>query len=64
MFYWLDNFTQCLTPFFHQGMGSNSTSYTAGRHEVPGPELWTAGKTCVRTPPPAPFLIFHADLIK
>jgi hypothetical protein len=23
MFYWLDSFTQCLPPFFHQGMGSN-----------------------------------------
>jgi hypothetical protein len=23
MFYWLDSFTQCLLPFFHQGMGSN-----------------------------------------
>jgi hypothetical protein len=22
MFYWLDSFTQCLPPFFHQGMGS------------------------------------------
>ena len=20
MFYWLDSFTQCLSPFFHQGM--------------------------------------------
>jgi hypothetical protein len=26
MFYWLDNFIQCLTPFFYRGMGSNSTS--------------------------------------
>jgi hypothetical protein len=26
MFYWLDSFTQCLPPFFHQGMGSNPTS--------------------------------------
>jgi hypothetical protein len=25
MFYWLDNFTQCLPPFFHQGVGSNPT---------------------------------------
>jgi hypothetical protein len=23
MFYWLDSFTQCLSPFFHQGMGSD-----------------------------------------
>jgi hypothetical protein len=23
MFYWLDSFTQCLSPFFYQGMGSN-----------------------------------------
>jgi hypothetical protein len=28
MFYWLDNFTQCLSPFFHQDMGSNPTSCT------------------------------------
>jgi hypothetical protein len=28
MFYWLDSFTQCLLPFFHQGMGSNPTSCT------------------------------------
>jgi hypothetical protein len=28
MFYWLDNFTHYLPPFFHQGMGSNPTSYT------------------------------------
>jgi hypothetical protein len=28
MFYWLDIFTQCLLPFFHQGMGSNPTSCT------------------------------------
>jgi hypothetical protein len=28
MFYWLDNFTQCLSPFFHQSMGLNLTSYT------------------------------------
>jgi hypothetical protein len=28
MFYWLDSFTQCLLPFFHQGMCSNPTSYT------------------------------------
>jgi hypothetical protein len=25
MFYWLDSFTQCLLPFFHQGMGLNPT---------------------------------------
>jgi hypothetical protein len=25
MFYWLNNFTQCLLPFLHQGMGSNAT---------------------------------------
>jgi hypothetical protein len=23
MFYWLDSFTQCLSPFFHQGIGLN-----------------------------------------
>jgi hypothetical protein len=28
MFYWLDSFTQCLPPFFHQGMGLNRTSCT------------------------------------
>jgi hypothetical protein len=28
MFYWLDSFTQCLPPFFHQGIGSNPTSCT------------------------------------
>jgi hypothetical protein len=28
MFYWLDSFTQCLPPFFHQGIGSNPTSHT------------------------------------
>jgi hypothetical protein len=28
MFHWLDNFTQCLPPFFHQDMGSNPISYT------------------------------------
>jgi hypothetical protein len=26
MFYWLDSFTQCFPPLFHQGMGSNRTS--------------------------------------
>jgi hypothetical protein len=26
MFYWLDNFTQCLLSFFHQGIGSDPTS--------------------------------------
>jgi hypothetical protein len=25
MFYWLDSFTQCLSPFFHQDMGLNLT---------------------------------------
>jgi hypothetical protein len=29
MFYWLDSFTQCLSPFFHQGIGLNLTSYTS-----------------------------------
>jgi hypothetical protein len=24
MFYWLDSFTQCLPPFFYQGMGSKT----------------------------------------
>jgi hypothetical protein len=28
MFYWLDSFTQCLSPIFHQGMGSSPTSCT------------------------------------
>jgi hypothetical protein len=28
MFYWLDNFTQCIPSFFNQGMGSNPTSCT------------------------------------
>jgi hypothetical protein len=28
MFYWLDNFVQCLSPFFHQGMSSNLISCT------------------------------------
>jgi hypothetical protein len=28
MFYWLDSFTQCLLPFFHQRMGSNPISCT------------------------------------
>jgi hypothetical protein len=28
MFCWLDNFTECLSPFFHQGMGLNPTSCT------------------------------------
>jgi hypothetical protein len=28
MFYWIDVFTQCLPPFFHQGFGSNPTSCT------------------------------------
>jgi hypothetical protein len=27
MFYWLDSFTQCLPPFFQQGMSLNPTSY-------------------------------------
>jgi hypothetical protein len=26
IFYWSNSFTQCLSPFFHQGMGSNPTS--------------------------------------
>ena len=26
MFYWLDGFTQCLSPFFYQGVGLNHTS--------------------------------------
>jgi hypothetical protein len=47
MFYWLDSFNQCLSPFFNQGMGSNPTScisqHSAGRHDVHGPELWLAG---------------------
>ena len=29
MFYWLDGFTHCLCPFFHQGIGSYPTSSTA-----------------------------------
>jgi hypothetical protein len=29
MFYWLDGFIQCLSRFFHQGVGSNPTSCTA-----------------------------------
>jgi hypothetical protein len=32
MFYWLDKLTQCLPPFFHQGMGSNPTSCTVFKH--------------------------------
>jgi hypothetical protein len=28
MFYWLDNFIECLLSLFHQGMGSNPTSFT------------------------------------
>jgi hypothetical protein len=28
IFYWLDSFTQCLSSFFHQGMGLNPTSCT------------------------------------
>jgi hypothetical protein len=28
MFYWLDSFTQCLSSFFHQDMGSNPTFCT------------------------------------
>jgi hypothetical protein len=32
MFYWLNSFTQCISPFFHKGMGS-----------MPGLELWPAG---------------------
>jgi hypothetical protein len=28
MFYWLNNFVQCLPPFFHQGVGLNPTSCT------------------------------------
>jgi hypothetical protein len=28
MFYWLHSFTQCLSSFFHQGMGSNTTCCT------------------------------------
>jgi hypothetical protein len=28
MFYWLDNFTNCLMPFFHEGMGLNPTFCT------------------------------------
>jgi hypothetical protein len=27
MFYWLDDFTQCLLSFSHQGVGLNLTSY-------------------------------------
>jgi hypothetical protein len=29
MFNWLDSFTECLPPYFRQGMGSNPTSCTA-----------------------------------
>jgi hypothetical protein len=29
MFYWLDDFTKCLPPFFHHGVGSNPTYYIA-----------------------------------
>jgi hypothetical protein len=29
MFYWLDNFTLCFPPLFHQSMRSNLTSCTA-----------------------------------
>ena len=28
MFYWLDDFTQCLPPFFYHGLGSNLTYCT------------------------------------
>jgi hypothetical protein len=28
MFYWLDDFTKCLPPFFHQDVGSNPSFYT------------------------------------
>jgi hypothetical protein len=28
MLYWLGSFTQCLPSFFHQDMGSNTTSCT------------------------------------
>jgi hypothetical protein len=28
MFYWLNDFTECLLPFFHQSLGSNLTSCT------------------------------------
>jgi hypothetical protein len=39
LFYWLDSFTQCLSLFFHQGMGSNPTSYTVSAQSA----LWLAG---------------------
>jgi hypothetical protein len=29
MFYWLESFTHCLLPLFHQGVGSHPTSCTA-----------------------------------
>jgi hypothetical protein len=48
MLYWLDSFTQCLSPFFHQVMGLNPTSYPSSIR------AW------VRTPPPALFFnILH-----
>jgi hypothetical protein len=32
MFYWLDSFTQCLPPFFHQGMGSRFEPHLLHRY--------------------------------
>jgi hypothetical protein len=35
MFYWLDSFTLCPTPFFHHGVDSNPISCTAFYHIPP-----------------------------
>jgi hypothetical protein len=45
MFYWLESFTQCLPPFFHQGVGSNPTSCTAFLTFYGDLTKWTDGLT-------------------
>ena len=45
MFYLLDGFTQCLPPFFHQGVGSNPTSYTVFNKFYADLTKWPDGLT-------------------
>jgi hypothetical protein len=72
IFYWLDIFMQCLSPFFHQGVGSNPLStlfltfyadLTKWSDGLAGPTLLPI-RVWVKTPPSALFLTFYADLTK
>jgi hypothetical protein len=66
MFYWLNSFTQCLSLFFHQGMGSNPTSCTGstGWPDTVSKLIWRACAIVVARVHLAHVERCYVDLIK